>query len=74
MVTVLVLLCFEENLVGTTPFSTPEPTAWFRCRWCSLVPPVPPPEVFIVLLLFFRALNGDETRKKRDTFLRKNSV
>ena len=77
MVTVLVLLCFEQNLVGTTPptLSPPEPTTacWFLVVcwcWCSLVvPPVPPPEVFIVRLLLC-VETSDETKKKRDKFLR----
>jgi hypothetical protein len=52
MVTVLVLLCFEENFVKGTTLS-PEPTfvaCWFprACCCCSLPPPVPPPEVMFI--------------------------
>ena len=64
MVTVLVLLCSEENFAGTTPPLSPEPTAWFRVCCCSLPPPVPPPEVFIVVLLF--SFNEPTERRKKN--------
>ena len=78
MVTVLVLLCFEQNLVGTTPPTlSPEPTTacWFLvvcwCCWCSLVvPPVPPPEGVFIVRLLLCVETSDETKKKRDKFLR----
>jgi len=69
MVTVLVLLCFEENFAGTTlsPLS-PEPTAsWFRVCCCSLPPPVPPPKVFIISFFFSRDEKLLETKKKTET-------
>ena len=76
MVTVLVLLCFEENVACGTTLS-PEPTkfvarCWCRAWCCSLPPPVPPPEVlFIVVLLFSFSCNYElcdgETKKKTET-------
>jgi hypothetical protein len=73
MVTVLVLLCFEENFVKGTTLS-PEPTfvaCWFRACCCSLPPPVPPPEVVFIFSFFFsRSRNEKLTqrqKKKTDT-------
>jgi hypothetical protein len=77
MVTVLVLLCFEENVACGTTLS-PEPTkfvarCWCRAWCCSLPPPVPPPEVlFIVVLLFsfscnYELCDGETTKKQRHT-------